>query len=419
MRSRKTADGQREAAGMTRHNLRHLRVFLAVAETGSVTRAAELCHVSQPAVTQTLARIEALAGTQLFTRTPRGLFAAPAGTVLANRVRRALQLLDTALAGISPRLKVTATTGQLEALIAAHETENFTLAARQLGLAQPTVHRAVTQLEREAGRPLFERTAYGMIATRPAQALSQAARLAFSELAQADADLAELRSEEAGRLVIGAMPLSRSYLLPKALAAFRALRPNLPVQLLEGPYADLLASLRRGGTDMLIGALRDPLPIGDVEQQELFSDTLVIVCGKAHPLLAEPSPTLEQLADYPWVTARKDTPTRQHFDRLFQPLAQEKPLRIVESGSVILMRELLDVSEHLGCISRLQAEAEISRGLMRALPVDLAHTSRPIGITIRRGWLPTAAQQQFLDLLRGMAAFLPQETVNLNNTSLP
>jgi len=63
------------------------------------------------------------------------------------------------------------------------------------------------------------------------------------------------------------------------------------------------------------------------------------------------------------------------------------------------MRELLDASDHLGCISYLQAEAEIARGLLHALPIDMARTSRPIGVTVRRDWLPTAAQRQFLELL--------------------
>ncbi|WP_349438065.1 LysR family transcriptional regulator [Pararhizobium sp. A13] len=383
----------------SQHSLRHLRVFLCVVDTGSVTRAAEFCFVSQPAVTQALSKLERTAGLPLFTRTPQGLFPNNAGEVLARRLRRAFAFLDAALGELSPRLRVTATTAQLNALIAVREAENFTLAARRLGLAQPTVHRAVSQLEHEAARPLFERTSYGIVATRAAQALAQAARLAFVELAQADADLAELKSEEAGRIVVGAMPLSRSYVLPKAIASFRKLRPNLPIQILEGPYADLLAGLRRGEIDFLIGALRDPVPIGDVEQRALFSDTLVIVAGQRHPLRGKANLALEELAAYPWVVAQKETPIRRHFDALFAPLNDRAPKSIVESGSLILMRELLDTSDHLGCISHLQAEAEIARGLMHALPVDLGHTSRPIGLTLRQNWLPTIAQQQFLDLI--------------------
>lgn len=380
-------------------SLRHLRVFLAVAEEGSVTRAAEIGRVSQPAVTQAVAKLERAANAALFLRTTQGFFPTEVGAALVERVRRALGLLDPALDAVAPRLRLTATVSQLEALIAMRETENFTLAARRLGIAQPTVHRAITALEREAGRTLFERTARGMLATRPAQALALAARLAFAELAQAEADLAELTGREVGRIVVGAMPLSRSTVLPAAIARFRRVRPTLPILVHDGPYDDLLAGLRRGEIDLLIGALRDPAPIGDVEQRALFRDGLVLVAGRGHPLAALGAVTATELAAFPWVVARAGTPTRACFDRLFDGGAA--PRSIVESGSVILMRELLAASDHLGCISRLQAEAE--GAAMTILPFDMPGTSRPIGLTLRAGWLPTRAQSDFVAMLRPAA----------------
>jgi DNA-binding transcriptional LysR family regulator len=381
------------------HSLRHLRAFLAVVDTGSVTKAAELCFVSQPAVTQALSKIEKTAGLPLFSRTPQRIFANGAGEILALRIKRAFGYLDPALSELSPRLRVTATTAQLKSLIAVRETENFTLAAARLGLSQPAVYRAVGQLEEEAARPLFERTSYGIVATRPAHALAQAARLAFVELEQADADLAELTAAEIGQIVIGATPLAKSYVLPKAIAGFRKIRPNLPIQIQEGPYPDLLGALRRGEVDFMLGALRMPAPIGDVEQKVLFHDTVVMVSGQAHPLAGREELTVEELAAFPWVVNQSGTPMRRYFDSVFTGSPSGPPKSIVETGSLILMRELLDSSDHLGCTSRLQAEAEIARGLMRALPFDLSHTSRPIGVTTRRDWLPTAAQQAFLDLL--------------------
>lgn len=381
-------------------NLRHLRVFLSVFDTGSITRASEANLVSQPAVTQAVGKLERLAGQDLFLRRPQGLFPTPAGEALAARVRRALLHLDPALTDLAPRLRLTATAAQLQALIAMREAENFTLAARRMGLAQPTVHRAVTQLEQEAARPLFERTSYGMVATRPAQALAQAARLAFAELDQAEADLAELAGREVGRIVIGAMPLARSYLLPRALARFRATRPTLPVKALDGPYDDLMASLRRGEVDLLIGALRDPAPIGDVEQTRLFDDRLVLVARPDHPLAHGPV-TLEAAARHPFVVATEGTPTRAAFDWLIGP---HHPPSLVETGSMILMRELLAISDHIGCISDLQIQAEIRLGAVARLPIDLPGTLRPIGLTTRRGWLPTRAQG---DLLAALNAAVP------------
>lgn len=381
-----------------RHNIRHLRVFLAVVELGSVTKAAEACHVSQPAVTQALGKIEFKIGRPLFTRSNGGLFINQQGEAFARRVKRTFNHIDHALSDINPRLRVTITTAQLEALIAVHEMQNFTLAARQLGLAQPTVHRAITQLEQASGKQLFERTALGTIATRAAQQLAQAARLAFAELEQAEADIADTLSEEAGRIIIGGLPLSRSYILPKAIARFRQARPKTLIQVVEARYIDLLGALRRGEIDFLIGALRDPVPIDDVEQRLLFRDTLALIAGKHHPLIGRSDVSIEELAHYPWIVGNPETPIRQHFDRLFDNSAS-KPSSLIESSSLVLMRELLLTTDHLGCISFLQAKAELSRGILKQIKLNLSHTERPIGITMRKNWMPTAAQQEFIDLI--------------------
>lgn len=384
-------------------NLRHLRVFLAVLDTGTVTAAARVCHVSQPAASQAVARLEAEAGMALMHHGHEGQGPTEAGLMFGTRLRRALARLDGALAALAPRLVLTATRAQLAALIAVRDSENFTLAAQHLGLAQPTVHRAVTQLESEAGRPLFQRIGRRMQPSRPAQMLADAARLCFLELDQANAELAELAGREAGKIVIGAMPLSRSVVLPRAIVEFRVLRPRLPIQILDGPYDDLLAALRRGEIDVLIGALRHPLPVPDVVQTALFADDLVLVVRPQHPLAG--ATKLAQLAGFPWVVPRAGTPARAQFARFWAELGDPGPAR-VECASLVLMRELLIHSDHVGCISRLQARAEIERGVLVALDLRLEGTSRPIGLTIRADWMPTPAQAQFIALLQLIGADL-------------
>ena len=138
-------------------SLRHLRVFLAAIETGRVTAAAEACRISQPAASQALAGLEARAGTALLHSGRDGLSATEVGAAYAARVRLALARLDAALNAAAPRLVLTATRGQLVALIAVRDAESFTLAARKLGLTQPSVHRAIAQIEAEVGKPLFAR----------------------------------------------------------------------------------------------------------------------------------------------------------------------------------------------------------------------------------------------------------------------
>ena len=391
---------------MIPRNLRHLRVFLAVAETGSVTRAADRCFVSQPAVTQALTKLERAAGGALFDRTRQGFFPNKRGEMLARRVRRAFARLDPALEDVSPRLLVTATEAQLQALVAVREAENFTLAARRLGLAQPSVHRAVSQLEREAARALFERTSFGIVATRPARALAEAARLAGVELDQAEAELAEIDGGEGGRIVIGALPLSRSVILPAALTAFRARRPRAPVTVIDGRYDELLGGLRRGEVDIIVGALREPAPIGDVVQEPLFDDRLLIIAGRDHELAGRTALSATDLREWPWVVPRSGTPARTQFDAFFAVAGP--PERIIEAGSILLMREILSKGDHLGCISAAQAGAEIGLGLLRALDVAACWSGRPIGLTTRAAWEPTPAQALMRALIREAATRLAE-----------
>jgi len=371
---------------------------MAVVKTGSLTQAADMTHVSQPAVTQAISKLEREAGGPLFNRTRQGFFATPRGGALANRVRRSFDHLDPALADVSPRLRLTATTAQLQALVAVNETENFTLAARRLGLAQPTVHRAISQLEQEAGRSLFERTSFGMIASRATRSLVQAVMLSFRELDQAEVDLAELDGGEAGRVVIGALPLSRSVLLPGALARFREKRPRHPVLVIDGRYDELLGGLRRGDIDLIVGALRQPAPIGDIVQEPLFDDHLTVLAGNHHPLIRRTDVTREELRACAWVVPRIGTPARSQFDAFFTE--DNPPESIIEAGSILLMREILDASDHLGCISSAQAQAELSRGLVSEIKVNANWPGRPIGLTYRASWAPTTAQKLLLDLLR-------------------
>ena len=83
-------------------DLKQLRTFLAIVETGNVTRAAELLHIVQPAVSRQLRLLEEDVGTALFDRTRRGMQLTSAGKTLVDYARRALNELDRARAELNP-----------------------------------------------------------------------------------------------------------------------------------------------------------------------------------------------------------------------------------------------------------------------------------------------------------------------------
>ncbi len=71
-----------------------LRSFLVLARTGNVTRAAEELHLTQPAVSNQLARLEGELGQALFDRTPKGVALTEAGRLFRRYAEEALGRLD-------------------------------------------------------------------------------------------------------------------------------------------------------------------------------------------------------------------------------------------------------------------------------------------------------------------------------------
>jgi DNA-binding transcriptional LysR family regulator len=78
--------------------VRHLRCFLAIAEAGTVTRAAAELHLSQPALSRALAQLEAQLGARLVDRSTHHLDLTPAGRAFVGPAQRAVRAFDAAIA---------------------------------------------------------------------------------------------------------------------------------------------------------------------------------------------------------------------------------------------------------------------------------------------------------------------------------
>ena len=75
-------------------NLSKYKVFLCVAECGSISQSAEQLYISQPAVSMTIKKLEESLGTTLFLRKPRGVVLTENGRLLYDGVKQALNMLS-------------------------------------------------------------------------------------------------------------------------------------------------------------------------------------------------------------------------------------------------------------------------------------------------------------------------------------
>src|SRR5687767_5030983 len=117
-------------------NLRHLQAMVAATETGSLSAAARRVNLTQPAITQGIAKLERGLGLPLFERRPGGMEPTDAARILAPRAAAALALIG------SPRV----TGPQMRAFMALARGGSYVAAAAETGIRESSLHRAVADL---------------------------------------------------------------------------------------------------------------------------------------------------------------------------------------------------------------------------------------------------------------------------------
>jgi DNA-binding transcriptional LysR family regulator len=108
--------------------LRLIRYFVAVAEFGSITRAAASLHISQPSLSAAVKQLEAQLGTSLLARQGRRVNVTPAGQVLLTRGRELLEQADALVQDV--RAQDSATVGRLR--LGVSPTARYGIAPRLL-----------------------------------------------------------------------------------------------------------------------------------------------------------------------------------------------------------------------------------------------------------------------------------------------
>jgi len=106
---------------------------------------------------------------------------------------------------------------ELNVFAMAAETENFSEAARRLGVTQPTVSMHIRSLEERLGLDLFERSGRNVILNEAGQTLVPLVRDILQRCVRIEETMVSLEGEIVGRLQIGCTTASGKYLLPRIL----------------------------------------------------------------------------------------------------------------------------------------------------------------------------------------------------------
>lgn len=172
---------------------------------------------------------------------------------------------------------------QLRYVIAISRTGNFSRAAEQCHVSQPSLSQQVQKLEDELGERLFDRMTRAVKLTSAGELFVQRAARILAEVEVAQREMRDASSLLRGTLNLGVLPTIAPYLLPRVLPAFADTFPGLEVIVHEETTERLLKMLGTCDIDLAIasGPIADP----QCELVELFREELMLVLPPAHPLV--------------------------------------------------------------------------------------------------------------------------------------
>ena len=183
---------------------------------------------------------------------------------------------------------------QLRYAVAVADAGNFTRAAERSFVSQPSLSQQILNLEEELGHKLFHRLGRRAVPTEAGLAFLERARKILVDVENAGKAIRDDPSL-GRRIVVGAIPTVAPYLLPAILTRCRVAHPNLVVHMREDFRSPLCRSVLDGELDLALVSL--PVKDPQLYVEPLFSEPLLLVVNKSHPLARKTEVSATDLVD--------------------------------------------------------------------------------------------------------------------------
>jgi DNA-binding transcriptional LysR family regulator len=211
---------------------------------------------------------------------------------------------------------------RLRVLHAVSEYGSVTAAAAALGYTAPAVSQQLAALERETGVRLTERAGRGIGLTPAADILVAHATALLARLDAAEADIAALRDQVAGRVTLAAFPSAAAALVPDTWRALSEHAPHVTLELEEMEPEESLPAVLRADIDIAIAHEYDllPRPLDPLfERRDLLDDPVLVALPAtdpaAGPAAGHDAVDLATLAGRPFLAPRRATSCAELIQR--------------------------------------------------------------------------------------------------------
>jgi DNA-binding transcriptional LysR family regulator len=262
---------------------------------------------------------------------------------------------------------------QLKVFASVFRNRSFSRASEELRLTQPTVSEHVRTLEEELGVSLFDRSGRSIHATPEAEILFARATEIIERVGEIPGALSEHRLVLAGQVVLGASSIPGTYILPPAIAAFRARYPAVSFEVRIGDSREIAAAV--AAHELLLGVVGSKIALGHLQYRPLMDDDLIVI---DRPGAWEGPMTLKRLIERPAVVREEGSGTRREAERILQAAGTDPGRLQVAAilGSTEAVKHGVQAGLGWSVVSRRAVEAELAAGLLREVALKGVRMNR-------------------------------------------
>lgn len=196
------------------------------------------------------------------------------------------------------------------------QLQHVTRASEKLNIAQPSLSKAIANLEQELGVDLFEKQGRNVVLTRQGKLYLDYVEKALESLEEGRSALQRMQTELDQRIDIGFVSSLQARMMPQLLADYRKTTGSQTrFACYEGTTVTLLEQLEEGTLDLALGS--EPQDSVRFGSDPVFRQELVVLTPKTPRWQAVSSLSLEQIAAQPLILHTRNTGMRKIVLDLF------------------------------------------------------------------------------------------------------
>lgn len=291
----------------------------------------------------------------------------------------------------------------LTTFLAVARTLNITRASEVLHLSQSGVSEQLQALEESLDARLFIRKDRKLELTPAGVTLVPYAKQILELAEEARQSIHAGSTAVGGRLCIGGLETLCVQYLPELIARFTSDFPAVEIELRTEGSQSLRSEVASGDMDASFAFGTAGLP-ASCASAVLRRESLIVICGPAHPLRHASSVSFEQLALERFLVTRPGCAYRGFFDSAFASRNLPMPGIFGEFESIGLVRKLVATGSACALVPEIAVREELASGALYALPL-----AEPLGdAALVLLWRDNRAElpllRTFIDFVRNYAA---------------